>query len=510
MRVRARKTAGAAVASLGLLLPTSVALGDQIPGGQGPSSEVFIGHRTRPRPISFDAAPKPPRHPFMAPNDRSNIHDDAYQTDSADWTGPLGRDMWRDSIRQDAECATLTFDRGGRIETVCVGVQRPKLVLMNPRTLDPIESYQLPKRQAGPCQPTTCNPFTDFSGGGYFYLDRHDRAVVVTNNQHVFVIEQRPGPRFKRVRDYSLRKLLDDGDKLVAVMPDWHGLLWVVTREGVIVTINPHSGHKRKYNTHEGISNSFAVDESGGVYIVTDGKESSDTGTLYRFRADRHGRPEVTWKEKYRNGPQKPGQSQRGSGTTPTLMGSRYVAITDNDEPMHVLVFKRRKGAHDRRVCKQAVFGADGATDNSLIGTRRSLIVENNFGYTIASEESTPGVWRVDIDRDHHGCHVVWRNDEVSSPSVVPKLSLRNGLVYVYTHHPELADGWYLTALNFRTGKLVYMRLAGRGPLFNNNYAPVTIGRHGRIYVGVLAGLVALGDADPRSHHRPGRHRPGR
>ena len=41
-------------------------------------------------PLSLAEAPRPPRHPFMAPNDRSNIHDDAYQTDTADGPGRWG------------------------------------------------------------------------------------------------------------------------------------------------------------------------------------------------------------------------------------------------------------------------------------------------------------------------------------------------------------------------------------------------------------------------------------
>ena len=53
----------------------------------------FVGGPATPDPISFADAPTPPGHPFMAPNDRSNIHDDAYQTDTANGEGPLGRGM---------------------------------------------------------------------------------------------------------------------------------------------------------------------------------------------------------------------------------------------------------------------------------------------------------------------------------------------------------------------------------------------------------------------------------
>jgi hypothetical protein len=85
------------------------------------------------------------------------------------------------------------------------------------------------------------------------------------------------------------------------------------------------------------------------------------------------------------------------------------------------------------------------------------------------------------------------------SPSVVPKLSLENGLVYLYTKDPDPAmdDPFFLTAVDFRTGKTVYRRRAGNGGFYNNNYAPVILGPEGTAYVGVLGGMVALRDKAP-------------
>jgi hypothetical protein len=144
------------------------------------------------------------------------------------------------------------------------------------------------------------------------------------------------------------------------------------------------------------------------------------------------------------------------------------------------------------------------ATDNSLIAAGRSLVVENNYGYTGPTTTdngltTSPGIERVDIDPDGRGCRRVWRSEE-TAPSVVPKLSLGSGLVYTYTKPPSQrdgADGWYLTALDFRTGKTVYRKLTGEGIGFNNNYAPVTIGADGTAYVGTLGGLVGVRDASP-------------
>lgn len=53
-------------------------------------------------------------------------------------------------------------------------------------------------------------------------------------------------------------------------------------------------------------------------------------------------------------------------------------------------------------------------------------------------------------------------------------------------------DAWFLTALDFRSGRTVYRRLAGTGLGYNNNFAPVSIAPDGTAYVGVLGGIVEL------------------
>src|SRR4029077_4822148 len=136
--------------------------------------------------------------------------------------------------------------------------------------------------------------------------------------------------------DYDLSGMIPSGEGIVSVLPDWSGRLWFVTRQGLVGTIDPGSGRVRAMRlSGEGISNSFAVDETGGVYIVSD-------KALYRFDADSKGAPQVSWRVVYPNsGIHKPGQSDAGSGTTPTLMGGGWVAITDNADPMDVVVYRR-------------------------------------------------------------------------------------------------------------------------------------------------------------------------
>jgi hypothetical protein len=485
----------AAVAAALLLAHPAAALVPAQPIPEGPeagSVPAFIGAPAKPKSVQ---APSVPSHPFMAANGRSNLHDDGYQTDTYTWSGPLGRNMQRTSTFYANECASVTFDQSGRIVAVCVGLDHPRLVLLDPKTLDLLAAFELPPRLVST---SGGNPFTDFSGGGYFYLDNADRAVISTTTRHIWVVGETNGPLgpgFELVHDYDVSAAVPVGDGIISALPDWSGRIWFVSGAGVVGTVDPATGSVRSLNLNEKIGNSFAVDETGGVYIVSD-------AALYRFDATAAGAPRVTWRNRYPNtGVKKPGQTQAGSGTTPTLMGSQYVAITDNADPMDVIVLKRSKTVTGGRVvCIQPVFSAGAsATDQSLIGTGKSLVVENNYGYTITATEqggtTEPGIERVDLNDNGVGCRKVWHSDE-RAPSVVPKLSLANGLVYTYTKPPRTdgTDAWYFTALDFKTGATVYKRLAGTGLGFNNNYAPVSIGPEGSAYVGSLGGLVRLWD----------------
>lgn len=475
-----------ALAALALLPAAAQAAPTPIP--QTDPSTEFIGTPATPNPI---VSPDPPRHPHMAANSRSSLHDDAYQTDTYQGPGPLGVRPQVLSTFYSAVCGSITFDTKGRIVTVCVSLAGPTLRMLDPNTLDELASFTLPAR--GLPNPEHPSPFNDFGGGGYFYLDDADQAVLPTTNGHVYVVGETAGaPGFELRKDYDLTGVMAAGDKIFTALPDWGGRVWFGSGKGVVGFVDPATGKVATLDTKEEIANSFAVDELGGVYLVT-------TKALYRFDAAGD-KPKVTWKQVYPNsGTAKPGQVDAGSGTTPTITPRHQVAITDNADPMNVLLYDRVDG---HEICRTPVFtkGAS-ASDNSLISFNDALIVENNYGYSgpVATEQgktTSAGLWRVDYDPATGTCGVTWKSEEVS-PTVVPKVSLANGLLYAWTKPAADDDPWYLTAIDARTGKTIYKQLAGRGLGFNNNYAPITIGPDGAVYTGVLGGMVAIRDATP-------------
>jgi hypothetical protein len=248
----------------------------------------------------------------------------------------------------------------------------------------------------------------------------------------------------------------------------------------------------------EDVGNSFAVDETGAVFIVTD-------HALSRFEAGPGGRPVITWRKRYDRGTRlKRGQANFGSGTTPALFGRtpgrRFVAITDNADPrMHVSCTGAVETWRDDGSCA-GERSSPGAAENSLIYVAHSLIVENNYGYTgpTSTENgrvTAPGISRVLLRRGG-GCRVAWTSHE-RVPSTVSKASRGTGLIYTYTkdRNRKGEDGWYFTAIDVRFGRTVFERLAGYNLGYNNNFAPVSLHPDARTaYVGALGGLIEFRD----------------
>jgi hypothetical protein len=97
----------------------------------------------------------------MAPNGRSNLHVDAYQTDANRGPAPLGRRLQVVASAQGGDCGSVTFDSAGRIMAVCVGLAGPSYKLLDARTLEVRATLALPPRQS-----VSGNIFQDFAGVG--------------------------------------------------------------------------------------------------------------------------------------------------------------------------------------------------------------------------------------------------------------------------------------------------------------------------------------------------------
>ncbi len=455
----------------------------------------FVGAPTTAQSL---AHPPIPQNPWLSPNGTNSMHNDAYASDAYQVSGPLGRRLQVKSASYGIrECATIAFDSRGRIVGLCGGLEGFTMMVINPRTLRPISELRTSARNLL----ASSNPFTDICGGTYFFLDGDDVAYPTTAKKTVLKIKVRPNGKLVKEQEWPLAAHVPASDCLIATMPDWNGRIWFFTQQGTVGTLDRETGAVQVTQLPDGeeVTNSVATDETGGMYLVS-------THALYRLDATAGGVPEVTWREVYDRGTRlKPGNLSQGSGTTPTLLGDRWVAINDNADPKtNVLVYDRREGVTNRLHCTQPVLADNaGTTDNSLVAAGNSFIIENNYGYagptsTILGKTTTPGLARVMVEDD--GCHVAWTNNSIA-PSSVAKASLGNGLLYAYTKpkHPtapnNTLDAWYFTAIDIRTGQTVWSRLMGTGIQWNNHYAAIYLGPDGTAYIATLAGLVRIKDA---------------
>ncbi len=477
----------------------------EIPQGAGYGSQVrFSGGAHAPRAVE---APRPPQHPFLAATPSSGMHGDGYNSGTHPVTGPLGRAMIVQSHAMAAfggECATIAFDSRGRVVAVCATFLKFMVAVFDPATLRPLATFDLPGRASS----RTLNLrkiMTDTSGGAYFFLDNRDRAVLVDADQRLRIIavdEQKNGTLALRENaSHDLKPLLRaEGDAVTAVAPDWNGRTWFVSRKGLVGYFDPATGGTATLALDgEEIENAPAVDRNA-VYVVSD-------HALYAITARDGENPRIIWREPYRRATkQKIGAIDLGSGTTPTLIGDRWIAIADNaDQRINVLVFDRTAQAKgERLVCSQPVFEpGHSVAEASMIGFAHTVVVSNNAGYDLFplmmfGRTGAGGVVRVDFSPGTNDCRQVWESPVIAQ-SALPKLGLGSGLVYLYAKDPEAGtgiDAYRLTALDIETGRTVFSQLAGTGTAWDNNWGTTALGPDNCAYVGLLRGIARFCDGN--------------
>ena len=295
-------------------------------------------------------------------------------------------------------------------------------------------------------------------------------------------------------------------------------------REGIEIF-----GDMMENEPFEQIQNSFTVGPDG-IYIVT------NVG-LYKLlfnKETRHIELDPKWKPTYANQhlfydndrKVKPGHLNNGSGTTPTLIEDRFVAIVDNAPGrVNLNVFRQKDGT---LVSKVPMFeeGA-GAVENSVVAYEDHLIVGNTYGYVdpFVENPTAGGIERYDYDAETdeyvrvEGWPAVGHFD---GKTATPKLSTAHGLFYVY--HRDVDDetshnDWQLTAIDFRTGwpvfsikgyfegddfddnvaGIVKKKTLGKDDygrkVFNNIWGTFSFGPRNSVFIGTYRGYVRFSSA---------------
>jgi hypothetical protein len=481
--------------------------------GQSRSAVIWDAAFT---PVPVEGAITP--HPYLAEGSNGTMHGDGGQSDTHLAAGPFGGAL---EVRSRAsgngmprQCSTFVHRSDGKLVMMCGGLAGFRMVLLDPDTLAALATYDLPVRPSSfeaAVKRDMGIMMSDSSGGAYLFLDNKDRLVFANSNwvvQRLVARQAGTNWRFEVNKEWDLKPHVPhdcfnwnnwfpsaECDKVTTVMPDHQGRYWWTTRDGRIGTLDPESGMVRQIRLKgEEIQNALAMDVRA-IYIVSDHAQ-------YALSAGKDGTPEILWRTPYDRGTgRKIGSINQGSGTTPTLLGDNWITFADNaDGRINIVVMRRSDGS---RICTTPVFkDSASATDNSMIGWGRSIILENNAGFKSAYEQEdwnavAGGVVRVDVRADESGCDIVWTSP-LKVPSVVGKLSAANGIAYYYSFDlakdaaGKQTQDWSIVGLDFKNGKQVVRIPTGRGRAFDNNWASLSIGPDGSLYAGMTGGVVQV------------------
>jgi hypothetical protein len=472
---------------------------------------LFIGNVATANPLP----PKDvPVHPYLAAS--GGVHVDSYNTDVSDWEGPLGSNpevLSRSLGTPLGICFMRAFHPDGSLSSICYYYQTVDfsagkvtlgmdLILFDPVTLAALDFYAIGEVTVGIPGTGDIQP-ADLSGI-YFYVNSLGRAVVASPGNTIRIVEPGWSGGILRWKNEIILDLSDDlpegAGNLIAVGPDFAGNIWFVTQFGGVGYVK------------EGTDEVYAMTLEGEKFenafsTAPDGTYAASDHALYRFEIDpATGLPHFTWRAEYERATWvKPGMISGGTGTTPTLVGEDLVAFVDNaDDQVHLLVHRRSSG---EQICRVPLFSPGASVvEISPIGYGdagglfSSFIVQNNYNAPDIFgdyRELTTGLTRIDVLPDRSGCVEVWSNNDIPA-TTVPKLSTASGLIYTYTQllDTTVSKAWYLAAIDFRTGKMVFMVRAGTGDFKHNYFATIEIGPDGTVYQGVMGGIIAVRDRD--------------
>jgi hypothetical protein len=388
-------------------------------------------------------------------------------------------------------------------------------------------------------------------GGGYFYLNEKEDAVVVSGSKLACYPTRSVA---KQDSVYSLEPIWTSSDLVLlitkalinhnhvyAAMPVWSArksLYWVMLPGSydfdsgslisnayiAVAEITPDSSEPDGCRTqildslaftNQWINNTMAVSEEG-VFLVTNGCDDSgacNSGYLHSIGFDTISNKISThWATPYQNsGLLKVGQKNIGSGTTPTLFkdedGTDVVAFTDNAYPkMHVVTCNRKNG---KIVSQVPVFpDMQGCAEASVIGVKGRVVVENNFGHTTGLLHSqyvpnVPGLKMIEV-----GCSgkrsSLWETDGYPSGFfAMSMLARESGVIFAFTGEWNVPDsatkgGLYsIMAIDSWDGRIIWRIPIGQGKRYCHDYGGIYFNRTNcgsSIFVGTENYLVSIQD----------------
>lgn len=358
--------------------------------------------------------------------------------------------------------------------------------------------------------------------GAYTVLDKQGR-LYIPRGKSVFVYDEvesgDPKSRIRKVQEHALPSsvLLKEDEVIVGLNLTYDGFLALVTNYSLVAILDRFTGvvTSLRLNPAEEVSNSLALDEEGGIYVVTHKKMYGliwDGQTL---------RPDWDSEVPSFDGVL-PGRLGKGSGTTPTLMGSgrgdKLVVIADGLKKMNLMAFWRKDIPRDwkaipgysRRVAGvyPIQFGNPKSersiTDQSLlVRGYEAVAVNNDYGerpsdnwsnfwtilYSNLKDYAPYGIEKFSWNSKKRTLESLWANPHLSVPNGIPTMSAETGLIYYMGQNEEV---WTMEGVSWETGELAFRVPLRNAIKYNSYYAGMEIGYDSMLVSGTVGGALQL------------------
>lgn len=504
----------------------------------------------------------PPRNPFLADSPMAMTHFNPGQTDSLPWAGPTGTfDVSADRLlRVPGALVNLTVQQAaeypdGQQVVFAANNNRVAKILVSDNQFEMVAEYQIegqPYLSADEVNAlgTALNGMEDEASllayananyAGYVeqvvaraaiynVLDRDGTFFTVANDQIIALADAEPGnPRsaLELQRTFALpteyfNPTLEQPDAIMGLNLTYDGMLVMVTIGGVVALVDREFENPPiiyRLPDGEQVTNSIAIDEDGGIYVLSNTHMRKLVWDGNELHTDSHG----AWSSPYDSFAGDLGGVSlgNGSGSTPSLMGfgegeDELVVITDGSLVMNVVAFWRneipedfeqQEGTQSRRIAGQmrVTFGRDdlerAQSEQSVVVSGYDAVVVNNtlpdplptmLENVLVSgvhREGPTGVEKFRWDSTANHWIRAWANPDVASPTTVPMISQGSNQVYVN----GFVDGrWEMTGLDLDSGEAVTHVRLGTGQEYNGAYSVISMLEDGDIVLGGLLGPIRI------------------
>ncbi|EEU39433.1 uncharacterized protein NECHADRAFT_81605 [Fusarium vanettenii 77-13-4] len=514
--------------SMLLLSALSIVTAEQIKSTQPLRGEAYVG-----RPAVRHAMRQKTRY---EPGSLS-VHRDSGNTRSEDFEAPLGVNPKVEAIKM-APPFNMFWDEEGRVLAANQCRENTTCIV----SLDP-DTYEIEATYPEPDQPS------DLSQTLMVYMQLLDGHVTTsTANRHILELEivgKGAKTTFVTKRDIDLSNVTSANELILSTSYDSDGNLWFTTGgfagagfpagdTATLGYVEPGGKVHTLKLPDKMIENSFAISGTD-VYLLTGPAGSADhadaSGSFLYMQPSPEG-VKVIAELLYEAGDGiKKGSISRGAGSTPSLLGHKYVAFTDNaNDQVNVIVYPQGSALtnNTKPLCTVPLF-EKGSSSNENAGVNHwdgkstySMVFSNfyngpplaqlrdaPFGDGTDSDPEIlngpfndlsavgPGLTRVDFDERTGKCTTRWYNKSIRT-TITPIMSTKTGLLYMPTQDYKLAQKgsyvYYVSALDFETGKEVWKVRTGAGGVFSNHFQTPVLTKDGGVGHYVIGGFVKVKD----------------